>query len=91
MGNSVLECKGLVKNYGRKTALNGIDLTINRGRRIGLLGPNGSGKSTLINLIPRFYDVTKGSIKINGIDTEKNSFTRLIVEIFNSTSSFSVL
>ena len=32
MGNSVLECKGLVKNYGRKTALNGIDLTINRGR-----------------------------------------------------------
>ena len=67
MGNSVLECKGLVKNYGRKTALNGIDLTINRGRIVGLLGPNGSGKSTLIKLANGLLTPTSGEILICGM------------------------
>ena len=43
----ILECKNLVKTYANSEALKGIDLTINRGRIVGLLGPNGSGKSTL--------------------------------------------
>lgn len=38
------------------------------GKTIGIIGPTGSGKSTLLNLIPRFYDVTSGTILINGID-----------------------
>lgn len=46
--------------------LENINLTINPGETIGILGETGSGKSTLVNLIPRLYDVTKGSVKIDG-------------------------
>ena len=67
MGNSVLECKRLVKNYGGKTALNGINLTINKGRIVGLLGPNGSGKSTLIKLANGLLTPTSGEILISGM------------------------
>ena len=50
MGN-VIECKALTKKYGRKSALNAIDLNLEEGRIVGVLGPNGSGKTTLIKLI----------------------------------------
>ena len=49
--STILECKNLSKKYGRKLALDGINLSLNSGRIIGLLGPNGSGKTTLIKLI----------------------------------------
>ncbi|KIL08894.1 ABC transporter [Clostridium botulinum] len=62
----ILECKNLVKNYGGKQALKGIDLTINRGRIVGLLGPNGSGKSTLIKLANSLLTPNSGEILING-------------------------
>lgn len=75
MGNAILECKGLVKNYSGKTALKGIDLTINRGRIVGLLGPNGSGKSTLIKLANGLLTPTDGEILIGGkapgVETKK--------------------
>lgn len=48
--------------------LNGVDLTLKPGETVALVGPSGGGKSTICNLIPRFYDVTDGSIKIDGID-----------------------
>ena len=43
-------CEGLSKKYGKKTALNRINLKLEEGRIIGLVGPNGSGKTTLIKL-----------------------------------------
>ena len=43
---SILECRALTKNYGAKTGLDSVDLTIEPGRIVGLLGPNGSGKTT---------------------------------------------
>ncbi|MBP3543043.1 MAG: ABC transporter ATP-binding protein [Lachnospiraceae bacterium] len=71
----ILECKGLVKKYGYKQALAGIDLTIERGRIVGLLGPNGSGKSTLIKLCNGLLAPTKGELLIDGkpvgIETKK--------------------
>ena len=67
MGDSILECKGLVKSYGSKTALKGIDLTISRGRIVGLLGPNGSGKSTLIKLANGLLTPSSGEILIGGM------------------------
>ncbi|WP_252250729.1 ABC transporter ATP-binding protein [Clostridium sp. ZBS13] len=71
----ILECKNLVKNYGGKQALKGIDLTINRGRIVGLLGPNGSGKSTLIKLANSLLTPNSGEILINGnkpgVETKK--------------------
>ncbi len=63
---TVLECKGLSKSFGRVNALDGIDLTINSGRVVGLLGPNGSGKTTLIKLATGLLQPTVGEILIDG-------------------------
>ncbi|MGX2960006.1 ABC transporter ATP-binding protein [Peribacillus sp. JNUCC 23] len=52
----------------KRTVLNEIDLTIQAGETVAFVGPSGAGKTTICSLIPRFYDVTKGSIKIDGID-----------------------
>lgn len=71
----ILECRKLVKKYGYRQALSGIDLTIERGRIVGLLGPNGSGKSTLIKLCNGLLSPTGGEILIDGkpvgIETKK--------------------
>ncbi|MBC5636125.1 ABC transporter ATP-binding protein [Ornithinibacillus sp. BX22] len=50
------------------TVLKNINLKVHQGETIALVGMSGGGKSTLISLIPRFYDVTGGSIKVDGID-----------------------
>ncbi len=49
-------------------ALTDIDFTAKAGETIGIIGGTGSGKSSVVNLIPRFYDVTKGSVRIDGVD-----------------------
>ncbi|MCD8044345.1 MAG: ABC transporter ATP-binding protein/permease [Tannerellaceae bacterium] len=54
--------------YQNDWVLKSINLKIPKGRTIALVGQSGSGKSTLVDLIPRFYDVTKGSITIDGVD-----------------------
>lgn len=64
--NMILECKDLTKRYGARTALDGISLSLESGRIIGLLGPNGSGKSTLIKLINDLLSPTAGTLYING-------------------------
>ena len=46
--NEILKCTGLSKRYANVQALNKVDLTVERGKIIGILGPNGSGKTTLI-------------------------------------------
>ena len=51
-----------------KNALDGVSFEVKAGQMIGLSGPSGAGKTTLINLIGRFYDVTEGSISIDGHD-----------------------
>lgn len=63
---TLMECRGLTKHYGTKIALDQVDLTIERGRIIGLLGPNGSGKTTLIKLINGLLAPTSGTLLING-------------------------
>ncbi len=62
----ILECHNLNKAYGKKIALNGVNLTFNRGKIIGLLGPNGSGKTTLIKLTSGLLVPSSGEILING-------------------------
>ena len=63
---SILECSRLCKHYGRVQALDGVDLTLEPGRIVGLLGPNGSGKSTLIKLACGLLTPSEGSIRICG-------------------------
>lgn len=60
-----------------RTVLNDISLSIPRGKTIALVGQSGSGKSTLVDLLPRFYDVTEGSITIDGVDIRNLSLRSL--------------
>lgn len=60
-----------------RPVLNNIDLVIPKGRTIALVGQSGSGKSTLVDLLPRFYDVTEGSITIDGVDVRNLSLHSL--------------
>ncbi|MBT4425123.1 ABC transporter ATP-binding protein [Candidatus Bathyarchaeota archaeon] len=53
---------------GQNMVLTEIELDVKPGQTIAILGATGSGKSSIINLIPRFYDVSKGSIKLDGLD-----------------------
>ena len=55
-------------HYNEVNVLNNINLTIPKGKMIALVGESGGGKSTLVDLLPRFYDVSQGSITIDGID-----------------------
>lgn len=75
--NGTLQCDARNKDivfenvsfaYDNELVLKNINLHIKSGAKIALVGSSGAGKSTFINLIPRFYDVTEGSIKIGDID-----------------------
>ncbi len=70
---TVLECKGLVKSYGRYPALDGISFAIEPGRIVGLLGPNGSGKTTLIKLANGLLTPTSGGIEVCGLKPGKET------------------
>ncbi len=62
----LLTIEHLSKNYGNKKVLKDINLTISKGKIIGLLGKNGTGKTTLIKLINDLLTPTEGTIKVNG-------------------------
>jgi ABC-type branched-subunit amino acid transport system ATPase component/ABC-type branched-subunit amino acid transport system permease subunit len=69
----VLEVTGLTKRFGGLTALNDIDITVERGTVHALIGPNGSGKSTFVNVVTGLYKATHGRIDVNG--EEMNELT----------------
>jgi branched-chain amino acid transport system ATP-binding protein len=64
--SALLDVKGVGKRFGGFTALEGIDLTVNAGERVGLIGPNGSGKSTLVNCISGTLHNDSGSVHFDG-------------------------
>ena len=55
----------------KEEALTGLSFTIKKGQTVGIIGGTGSGKSSLVNLLPRFYDVTKGAVLIDGVDVRE--------------------
>lgn len=65
---SEITFEGIEFSYGEKKILKGIDLTVKRGEMIAIVGSSGAGKTTFVNLIPRFYDINKGRILIDGTD-----------------------
>lgn len=67
--NGTVEFKAVHAEYELDVpVLRGIDFTAQPGQMIAVVGPTGAGKTTIINLVPRFYDVTGGTVKIDGID-----------------------
>jgi ATP-binding cassette subfamily B protein len=68
-----VEFKGVHFRYREQEmpALEETDLTVEPNQVIALIGPTGSGKSSLVNLIPRFYDVSQGSLSVDGIDIRR--------------------
>lgn len=70
---SVLECKGLTKQYGRTLALDDVSFTLEEGRIVGLLGPNGSGKTTFIKLCNGLLTPSSGELRICGYTPGKES------------------
>ncbi len=72
--NGKIQFKNVYFSYPESkgdAVLENINLTINAGETVGILGETGSGKTTLVNLIPRLYDITTGSIEIDGTDIRK--------------------
>lgn len=66
MDNVILQCTNLCKNYGKKQALSNLNLSLYKGRIIGLLGPNGSGKTTFIKILNGLLTPTSGEALIEG-------------------------
>ena len=91
--NNITDCEHPVEVDGMKDAieyhnvtfqyedgrpvLKNIDLKVPKGRTIALVGQSGSGKSTMVDLLPRFYDVTEGSVTIDGVDIRNISLHSL--------------
>jgi len=66
---------------GHREALKGIDLEIRKGEMVALVGFSGAGKSTLAKLVPRFYDLTSGTLRIDGVDVRDVTFESLRAQI----------
>ncbi len=67
--------------HGREPVVRGVSLTVHHGETIALVGPNGCGKSTLMNLLPRFWDVESGAVRIDGRDVRDVSLRSLRTQI----------
>ncbi len=64
--NTILETRGLAKNFGGLWALDGVDISIRKGTMCLLIGPNGSGKTTLVNVVTGVYRPEKGEVFFDG-------------------------
>ena len=64
----VVSVRGLVKRYGRREAVRGIDLEVKRGEVFAFLGPNGSGKTTTVEILEGFRARTAGDVQVLGTD-----------------------
>ena len=69
---NIIEVKNLVKNYGNTQAVQGTSFEIAEGEIFGLLGPNGAGKTTTLEMLEGLKKADSGSIRIFGLDIEKN-------------------
>ena len=88
----ILETTGLVKEFRGFVAVNGVDLKVKRGHIHALIGPNGAGKTTCFNLLTKFLEPTRGTIRFNGLDitqeTPEKIARRGIVRSFQISAVF---
>lgn len=93
--NHSIEFEGVYFDYenadGDEHILNGVNLKINENETVALVGPSGGGKTTIASLIPRFWDVNQGSIKVGDVDVRSISTKELMKNIsfvFQNTTLF---
>ena len=72
MAGNIIDIIDLTKSYGSNTAVDHLNLTIEKGEIFGLLGPNGAGKSTTILMMLGLTEPDSGSVKVCGIDSTSN-------------------
>lgn len=89
----VIETTGLTKRYGKLTAVNNLNLSIEQGEIFGLLGPNGAGKTTLIMMLTTLRQPSSGTAKVNGFDIlkEAGKVRKSIGIVFQDPSSDDIL
>ena len=68
---NTIEATGLVKRYGKTTALNGVDLVAREGRVLGVLGPNGAGKTTAVRILATLLRPDAGTARVGGYDVAR--------------------
>jgi lipopolysaccharide export system ATP-binding protein len=64
----ILQVKGLVKTYGRRRVVDGVDFTVDKGEIVGLLGPNGAGKTTSFRIACGMIEPDAGKVTLDGVD-----------------------
>src|ERR687888_1740873 len=69
----MIRTSGLVKRFGKVTALAGLDLSVPRGTILGLLGPNGAGKTTAVRILTTLLEPDAGSARVVGLDVERDA------------------
>lgn len=79
--SGLVEFRSVAFSYGEEPLMQDISLSVNSNQMVALVGPSGGGKSTLVSLIPRFYDVTSGSICIDGHDIRDITLKSLVSQI----------
>jgi lipooligosaccharide transport system ATP-binding protein len=72
VGDALVAARGLVKRFGDLTAVNGIDVDVQRGEAFGFLGPNGAGKSSTMRMIGCVSPRTSGDLEVLGLDPERD-------------------
>jgi ABC-2 type transport system ATP-binding protein len=70
--NYSINVKGVTKNFGALTAVDNLSFAVRKGEIAGFLGPNGSGKTTTMRMLTSYYTPDRGSITINGVDTQED-------------------
>lgn len=73
----LLSCRGVTRSFGGLTALDRLDLDVERGRIVGLIGPNGSGKTTFFNVLTGIYDFSAGEAEFDGEAVSRFSAQRI--------------
>lgn len=72
-----LESVAVLESGQRSEVLHGVDFVVEPGTMVALVGPSGAGKTTVSNLVPRLYDVTRGTVRISGIDVRQATMASL--------------
>ena len=88
----ILQTQGLTKEFKGFAAVQNVDLKVKRGNIHALIGPNGAGKTTVFNLLTKFLQPTKGTIKFNGIDITREEPAQIarrgVVRSFQISATF---